>query len=974
VSNPIRKAAFAVLALAAAAIGGVSWGEPAGHAAALSPASGQAGGAFARPDYQGSVYGDFTMAGNSVLRCPAAGQAFPGEYAACAAASQREQVDGRYYDNEDFYLERSELTGQPAFDAGQAQLSIPAGATVRYAQLNWGGNTGQASLLGLSHLLTTCGDGLLGLLPAQPPPSPAAASPQRQDVQLGFASGAGSQLAQIGQPVTVPPAHFGVTSENVFGVSTGMYSAYANVTTSVAQAAAAAATLPGQAAAPVTLTATVGNVWAMSGHSCTAGWSLIVVFGYRSRPASPASPYRGLRAVRIYSGQHMQQAGATTSLTVSGPNDDVNTAGAELGVTAFDGDINASGEFLAGGQPQNDPCSADTSGSANFFSACAQGALDPLDPGSPILNNFSVDAKVIRPGVASAASPPGSSALISMTGTVHPYLLQSVALSESIAPALQVSIAGPGHPLHAGQQAGVAVTVRNTGDVPLYHVAVPPSPVATPPACPDPQVGTLAPGESKILDCTVTAEQASFPATVTVAGQYQRGDPQLTVSGSAATTIDVVTPVVAVGLTDSPSVVRGGQPATLTFTVTNKSATAEGPLDVTVGTSPALPGCHPAPVRGLRPGAQATTTCSATPAQDVTVTATATAVDGYDATGQATSAPLDIGVMNPALDLTVVPQPGKTQAGQAVDFTVTVHNTGDVPLAVTVTNNVAPACDFTTPTQGLAIGAAQSQKCTVKAPATAGEFGDTAQFTAKPVGHTTTGVTITGAEAAAAGISGQATGTAGVLAAGVRPALDMTVVSQPDRVRPRQPVNFTVTVHNTGDVPLAVTVTNNVAPACDFTTPTQGLAIGAAQSQKCTVKAPVTAGAFGDAAQFTAKPVGHTSTGVPVSTTGAEAITGQAAAAADVLGAGRASTGGTPSPHGSPGTGTPPGSPAPASSGGSVIGPAGGGSAVSSGGAGTSSGGLSGAGTGVAVGIPILLGAAAVTYVATSRRSGPRRG
>ena len=971
--NPIRKAGWAALVvMGTAGLSTMGVGTAIAGVTPAQPAAVQPSGPFARPNFQGSVYGDFTMAGNSVLRCPASTAVLPGEHSACVAASQRSQVDGSYYDNDDFYLERNTLSGQPdLFDAGQAQLTIPAGASVRYAQLNWGGNTGQDSVLGLAHLLTSCGDGLWGLLPAQPPPSPAAAGPRQQNVQLGFASAAG---AQLGQPATVPPAHYAATSESTLGVSTGMYSAYADVTTSVAGAVAAAASQPGQGTTPVTLTATVGNVWAMSGHSCTAGWSLVVVFGYPAQPTSPTNPYRGLREVSIYSGQYLQQAGTTTSLAVSGPNDDVNTAGAELGVTAFDGNINGSGQFLVGGQAQNDPCSAGTSGSANFFSGCARGALDPLDPAMPIANNFSVDAKTVSPSMASAASPPGSSAQISLAGAERPYLLQSIVLSEDITPAIAVSVTGPGQPLHAGQQGSVSVTVRNTGDVPLYHVTI----TGAQATCPNPDLGTVGPGKSEIISCTVAAGKASFPVTMTAAGQYQRGDPQVTVAGSATTTIQVVTPVVSVTLSDSPSVVRAGQPTTLTFTVTNQSAAAEGPLDVTAGTSPALPGCHPAPVQGLKPGAQATATCTAAPPQDTTVTATAAAVDSYDATSQATSSPLDIGVMSPALDMVVSSQPGKTQAGQAVSFTVTLHNTGDVALAAAVTNTMATACDFSTASQGLPAGAAQSQKCTVKAPASPGEFSDTAQFTAQPVGDTSTGVPITGTEAAGAAVTGQATGTSDVLAAGLRPAMDITVVSQPGKVKPGQPVNFTVTVHNTGDVPLAATVTNSVATACDFSTASQGLPAGAAQSQKCTVRAPSVLGTFGDAAQFTAKPVGHTTSGVPVSTTGAESITGQAAAAADVLVPGETTVGPEPSSPVSPGAGAgasagePSYSPSPASygnPGGSAVGSAGGGSAVTSGGTNASGGGMSAAGTGVAVGIPLLLGGAAVTYVAASRRS-----
>ncbi|HEY1915150.1 MAG TPA: hypothetical protein VGH27_06185 [Streptosporangiaceae bacterium] len=980
--NLTRRAGLAALIVMAAGSGGLALAQPAGHAAVLRPGAqlgtsqagtSQAGTGSLRPTFQGSVYGDFTLAGNSVLRCPTTGETLLAEHAACVTASQRGEADGSYDDNDLFYLERNAVAAQGLFDAGQARLSIPAGATVQYAQLDWGGNTGHAGLLGLDHLLNTCGDGLWAVLPAQRPPPPAAASPQQQDVQLGFASSTGTRLAQ---PAAVPPAHVGVSGQTVLGVTTGMYSAYADVTAPVANAVASAAGLAGQsgqAEQAATLNVTVGNVWAMSGHSCTAGWSLVVVFGYPSPPANPANPYRQLREVDVYSGQHTQ-SGATTSLALPGLNGDVNAADPELGLVAYHGDINHSGPFLVGGQAQNDPCSSDTSGSANFFSACAQGALDPFDPTLPIANNFSVDAKVISPALASAASPPGSSADIAMTGASDPYLLQSVVLSEDINPAIGVSVTGPDQPVHVGQQAGVTVTVSNSGDTPLYDVALAPGPARAQLACPSTQLGTLAPGGGQTLTCTATAGKASFPVRVAATGQYQPGDPQVIVSGLAKTTIPVVAPVVGVTLSASPQVLRAGQPTTLTFTVTNKSVAAEGPVDATISTSPALPGCQPAPVQGLAPGAQVKTTCSVTPAENLTVAAAATAVDPYRATATAAAGPLKIAVIHPAMAITVAPQPDTPQPGQEVNFTVTIHNTGDVSLAGTVTNDVVPACDFSTTGDGLAAGAAQSQKCTVRAPATLGSFTDTASYTARPTGHTASGVPITTTVAAQDSISGQSAGSADVAAAGTHPALEMTVVPQPATVHPGQPVNFTITIHNTGDLPLTATVTNDVVPACDFSTTGDGLAVGAAQSQKCTVRAPSTLGAFADTASYSAQPAGHTGSGLTITGTATGTpIGGHATGTAEVLAPG------STAPLTTSGSGS---SASSTSSGGSASAGSPGGTAVTNtgtaasgtNGTAASSGGLSAAGTGAAIGLPLLVGVGALVWWGSSASSRSRRG
>jgi uncharacterized repeat protein (TIGR01451 family) len=195
--------------------------------------------------------------------------------------------------------------------------------------------------------------------------------------------------------------------------------------------------------------------------------------------------------------------------------------------------------------------------------------------------------------------------------------------------------------------------------------------------------------------------------------------------------------------------------------VTNNSVAAEGPLDATVTTDPTLTGCQPAPVDQVQPGFAATTTCTITPTADVSLTATATATSRtfpHDS-ATATSTKLGVGVINPALAIAVVADPATVAPNGQVDFTVAVHNTGDVALTMTVTDDTAPACDFTVTGTGLAPKTAQSQKCTVTALSGMDSVTDTAHFTATPVGNTATGIPITG-PAATDPLTGQASGTA----------------------------------------------------------------------------------------------------------------------------------------------------------------------------------------------------------------------
>src|SRR5262245_55272640 len=82
------------------------------------------------PDYRDAVYGDLLVVGNSVLRCP-------DEDADCLAASAGTQPGA----NNDFAMALA--SDSDTFAGSSADLTIPPGAQVRYAQLNWGGHTGR---------------------------------------------------------------------------------------------------------------------------------------------------------------------------------------------------------------------------------------------------------------------------------------------------------------------------------------------------------------------------------------------------------------------------------------------------------------------------------------------------------------------------------------------------------------------------------------------------------------------------------------------------------------------------------------------------------------------------------------------------------------------------------------------------------------------------------------------------------------
>lgn len=746
----------------AAAVGLFAAGPRAQAMTDLGPASAPAD-TFGRANFATATYGDFTETGNSVLRCP--NDTDPTEGGGTSAQCRAATAGQAGVENSDFYLRRAGSGGNGVFDSSTARLTVPSGATVEYAQLDWGGSTGRAGLdVDVALDDTPLVNGSLTLPPvsclglylptllptllaaAQKPPSPPAApTPEKQNLALSVRQ-AGTTT---GATVPVEPTNYGTA-----GGDAQMYSAYADVTSTVAAAVTAAG---GGAGTPTTLDVTVGNVWAVSGFGCSAGWSLLVVFGYPSAPTDPTSPYQHLREIDVFGGRHVQEPSTSTDLSVPASNVDANDAGVEVGMTAFGGDPGHSGAVSVGGQPQADPC-----GAPDFFSGCAQGALDPFDVTTFVRDNLSVDAKQIVPTRASVTGGPDVD--IGLSGATRPYLLQNVVVSEDIDPSIGVTMTGPGQPVHAGDPATVAVLVRNTGDVPLFGVGLAVGPASTDPKCQPDVAGTLAPGDTLTVTCTLTAGDTTFDATATATGDYRLDDPHTQVTGSATATVTVIGPMIAVAVSADPPVVDRtdpGQPVRLTFTVTNSGATAEGPLDATVTTDPALPGCQPAPVDQIQPGFTGQTTCTITPAVDTTVTAMATATSRtfpHDR-ATATSPKLGVGVIGPVLDIAVVADPATVAPGGKTDFTVSVHNTGDVALALTVTDDVATACDFTVAGAGLAPHTAQSQKCTESLPPGTTSLTDTAHFSATPVGTTSTGIPITG-PAANEPITGQASGTA----------------------------------------------------------------------------------------------------------------------------------------------------------------------------------------------------------------------
>ncbi|MGL4339714.1 MAG: hypothetical protein ACRCSP_04730 [Rhodoglobus sp.] len=122
-------AALALLPTAAAQAGIVQWGTSGGTA----------------PNYQTTVNGDFVMAGNGVLAC--SGVFLDGTAAAGVTCDGLHAASGTNNNvvNDNFSMVNSNTVTGFTTNSSTANITVPAGATVVKAFLNWSANTGTFS-------------------------------------------------------------------------------------------------------------------------------------------------------------------------------------------------------------------------------------------------------------------------------------------------------------------------------------------------------------------------------------------------------------------------------------------------------------------------------------------------------------------------------------------------------------------------------------------------------------------------------------------------------------------------------------------------------------------------------------------------------------------------------------------------------------------------------------------------------------
>jgi uncharacterized repeat protein (TIGR01451 family) len=381
----------------------------------------------------------------------------------------------------------------------------------------------------------------------------------------------------------------------------------------------------------------------------------------------------------------------------------------------------------------------------------------------------------------------------------------------------------------AGQQVTFSVTAANSGNVTLADVTVSDSDL-TGLSCPASYTGTLIPGAAVTCTGSYTVTQADLDNGL-YTNQATASSPR-TSTATAADTINA-SQNPALTLTDADGgsgYSTAGQPVTFTLTAANTGNVTLS--NVTVSDSGLSSVTCPASFAGtLAPGASVSCTGSYSVTQadldggsytnhaSVTSSQTSAAVTASD-TIQASQ--------NPALSLAdsdSLNGAGYTAAGQPVTFTVTATNAGNVTLTdVTVsdadTGTVTCPASFT---GTLAVGASVS--CTgsyavTQADLDGGSYTNQASATSS---QTTAAVT-----------------ASDTVSASQNPALSLAnsdSLNGADYTAAGQPVTFTVTATNTGNVTLANVAVKDSALS-GFSCPAAQLGPGAAET--CTGSYSVT--------------------------------------------------------------------------------------------------------------------------------------
>jgi uncharacterized repeat protein (TIGR01451 family) len=376
-----------------------------------------------------------------------------------------------------------------------------------------------------------------------------------------------------------------------------------------------------------------------------------------------------------------------------------------------------------------------------------------------------------------------------------------------VGPNLEISKTPDSQDIVSGSTVTFTITLTNSGDITMTTVDITDGPV---PAC-DQTFSDLAPGAIQSYDCSRANVTTDLTNTVVATGAPAVGQAMI-VSDTAF--VNVVVPSLTIAKTPDSQFALSGGTVTFTITVTN---TGDVVMNVVTVTDVLASDCNRT-TNFLFQGFTWMYTCTlAAVSADLTNTALVT---GTPAVGSEVIASDDafVDVINPAITIAKTPDTQVVQSGSSALFTITVTNTGDITLTnVQVADTPVSACNRTI--GDLSAGSANAYTCAQ--PNVTAAFTNTATVTGTPP----LGSLVTSTDTAVVTV--------------ITPAL--TIAKTPDLqvANNGDVVTFTITVTNTGDVPLApITIADPLAPACNQVI--ASLAAGNSSNYNCTMVAGAT--------------------------------------------------------------------------------------------------------------------------------------
>jgi len=749
------------------------------------------------PNYEATVNGDFTMTGNGVLACSGAALSGGTASGTCADLHANNPGSGVTSSYNDFFRMTNSNT-VPGFttNSSTGSVTIPAGATVTKAYLDWSANTGVFT--GASAVTCSANSSQAAFVATRPD---AAAGYRTQGVQLKVGSGAIRTVT----PDTLLEDPSSQASALYYSAAADVTSAFQGVTTGSA------------------VNISAGNIWAAVGAGCYAGWSLTVVYDYGRYIAgnTASAPHK----VIYYQG-HVREASTDSPLTVNFTGFSALQSGAKFGYTLYEGDRGITGDYM-----RYTPQSGGTTEVLNTKSASGNIGVGQADGSvrytqtsdTTAFTNQNVDVHTqTLSGVAK-----GDTSLTLTVGTSgDSYLLQNAVLSVPTA-ALSVTktLDGTVNDQYrtATENTSYTISVTNNGSVSLSNIRLtfPDTETCTPSST---IAGPLAAGATTTVQCTGPPPTAGSTTSSVTATAQVTSDTTVSVTDTSSTN----TYLSSLALTKTSALASGatgkaGDTVNYTFTATNNGT---GPLssvavtDPLSGLSALTYGTWPSGTAGtLQPGQSVTATATYTLTQnDVdagsvanTATVTGTDPDGGPRPSATASRTQPLTAPN-ALTLTksgALASGATGRAGDTVNWSFRLTNSGaQTVTGATITDQLAgvSAVTYGTWPQGTVgrLGPGQSVTATATSTLTQAQV-DAASITntATASGRSATGSTVT---------APTATATVAVPAAGALTLTKTGAVAAGSTGRAGDTVNWSFRLTNAGNQTVtAATITDRLS-------------------------------------------------------------------------------------------------------------------------------------------------------------------